>query len=71
MLYPNKNVKVILKNDHLWSFFNIVYTFLGSVFEPCYIQNHVITNRVIQRLKCMWSGVMNMEDDKVSEHFGV
>ena len=27
-----------MKNDHLWSFFNIIYTFLGFVFEPCYIQ---------------------------------
>ena len=25
---------------------------LGSIFDPCYIQNHVITNRVIKRLKC-------------------
>ena len=28
------------------SFFNIIYTFLGSIFEPCYIQNRVIMNRV-------------------------
>ena len=41
-----------MKNDHLWSFFNIIYTFLGSILEPCYIQNHVIMNRVIKRLKC-------------------
>ena len=33
-------------------FFNIIYTFLGSIFEPCYIQKHVITNRVIRRLWC-------------------
>ena len=26
-------------------FFNIIYTFLGSVFEQGYIQNCVITNR--------------------------
>ena len=37
----------------LWSFFNIIYTFLGSIFEPCYIRNCVITNRVIKRLKCI------------------
>ena len=24
-------------------FFNIIYTFLGSIFELCYIQNRVIT----------------------------
>ena len=48
-----KNVKIILKNDHLWSFFNIIYTFLGSTFEPCYIQNCVIMNHVIKRLKCI------------------
>ena len=41
-----------MKNDHLWSFFNIIYTFLGSIFEPCYIQNCVIMNHVIKRLKC-------------------
>ena len=23
-----KNVQIILKNDHKWSFFNIIYTFL-------------------------------------------
>ena len=40
------------KNDHLWSFFNIIYTFLGSIFEPCYFQNRVITNHVIKRLQC-------------------
>ena len=49
MLYPNKNVQIILKND----FFNIIYTFFGSIFEPCYIQNSVITNHVIKRLECM------------------
>ena len=37
-------------DDMIWSFFNIIYTFLGSIFEPCYIQNCVITNCVIQRL---------------------
>ena len=63
MLYPNKNVQIILKNDHLWSFFNIIYTFLGSIFEPCYIQNRVITNLVINRLKCT-SGI-NDDDDLV------
>ena len=36
----------------MWSFFNIIYSFLGSMFEPCYIQNRVITNHVIKRLKC-------------------
>ena len=42
-----------MKNDHLWSFFNIIYTVLVSIFEPCYIQNSVITNRVIKRLECI------------------
>ena len=41
------------KNDHLWSFFYIIYTFLGSTFEPCCIHNRVITNRVIKRLMCI------------------
>ena len=50
VLYPNKNVQIILKNDHLWSFFNINCTFLGFIFEPCYIQNCVIMNHVIKRL---------------------
>ena len=27
--------------------------FLGSIVEPCYIQNSVITNRVIKGLLCM------------------
>ena len=34
-------------------FFNLIYTFLGSIFEPFYIQNRVITNRVIKRLMCI------------------
>ena len=29
-------------------FYNIIYTFLGSIFEPCYIQNCVIKNHVIK-----------------------
>ena len=29
-----------------------VNAFLGSIVEPCYIQNSVITNRVIKRLMC-------------------
>ena len=33
-------------------FFNIIYTFLGSIFESCYIQNRVITNRVIEVVVC-------------------
>ena len=40
-----------------WPFiviFYINYTFLESVFEPCYIQNHVITNHVIKRLCCIY-----------------
>ena len=49
-LYRNKNVYIILKNDHLWSFFNIIYTFLGSIFEQCYIQNHVIMNCVYKEV---------------------
>ena len=52
MLYPNKNVQIILKNDHLWSFFNIICSFLGSIFEPCFIETRVIMNRVIKRLEC-------------------
>ena len=35
--------------------FSIIYTFLGSIFEPCYIQNRVITNHIIKRLKCIGS----------------
>ena len=52
-LHVNLNVYC---NIWLWSFFNIIYTFLGSIFEPFYIQNHVITNCVIKRLKCNYQG---------------
>ena len=41
------------KNDHLWSFFYIIYTFLGSIFELCCIQNRVIMKLVIKRLMCI------------------
>ena len=32
---------------------------LGSSTDPCYIQNRVITNRVIKRLRCR---IANSED---------
>ena len=35
-----------VSNDHL-----------GSTNDPCYIQNRVITNRVIKRLRCVVSTV--------------
>ena len=44
-----------------WSFFYIIYTFLGSIFEPCYIQNRVITNHVIKRLCCVWVSVSHFQ----------
>ena len=47
---------IILKNDHLWSFFNIIYKFLGSILESCYIQNCVIMNPVRKKLKCICFG---------------
>ena len=52
-----------MKNDHLWSFFNIIYSFLGSIVDPCYIQNRVIMNRVIKRLWCIYYHVY---DDQLS-----
>ena len=33
--------------------FNIIYTFLGAIFEPCCIQNRVITNCVIKGSWCI------------------
>ena len=48
-----KTYRVYSKNDHLWSFFYIIYTFLESIFKPCYIQNRVMTNSVIKRLMCI------------------
>ena len=38
---------------HKWSFFCVIYTFLGSIFKLYYIQNCVTTNSVIKRLWCM------------------
>ena len=35
------------------SFSYIIYTFWGSIYKPCYIQNRVITNSVIKRLWCI------------------
>ena len=46
-------------------FFNIIYTFLGSIFEPCYIQNRVITNHIIKRLWCILS-LMEIDHKKFS-----
>ena len=31
-----KNVEIILKNDHKWSFFNIIYTFLFGYYMVVY-----------------------------------
>ena len=47
---------------------------LRSIFEPCYIQNHVIRNHVIKRLMCIFqdtvypidlreSDLTNVDDD--------
>ena len=33
---------------------------LGSNTDPCYIQNHVITNRVIKRLRCIFTLKLKM-----------
>ena len=52
VLYPNKNIDYIEKWPW-WSFFYIIFTFLGSIIEPCCIQNCVITNSVIKRLMCI------------------
>lgn len=37
------------KSDHEWSFFCLIYTWLGACFKLCYIQSHSIINRVIKR----------------------
>lgn len=56
MLYPNKNVKIILKNDHN---FYVMYKFLGSVFELCCIQYCVVINSDEKRyVYIMWQVVM-------------
>ena len=34
--------------------FYIISTFLGFMFEPCYVENRVITNCVIKRLICIF-----------------
>ena len=48
-------------------FLNNLYIF-GSIVEPCYIQNSVITNRVIKRLVCIcisdFSNVISKQDVK-------
>ena len=41
-----------VKNDHL-----------GSNTDPCYIQNRVITNRVIKRLRCTFIFFLNVMQD--------
>lgn len=38
LLYPSKNLSIILKKDHICQFFYIIYTFLESIFEQCYAQ---------------------------------
>ena len=48
--------------------FNIIYTFLGSIFEPCYIQNRVIVNRVKKRLWCTHTYIF-MESKKNILHY--
>ena len=32
----------------------MIYTFLGSIFEPCCAQNNVTMNRVIKRFACFY-----------------
>ena len=33
--------------------YTLIYTFLGSIFKPCYIQNCVLMNSVIKRFTCI------------------
>ena len=53
VMYLEEAKKTKLKKYNFYPFFNIIYTFLGSIFEPCYIQNRVITNHVIKSLLCI------------------
>ena len=57
-----------MKNDHLWSFFNIIYTFFLSLLESCYIQNRVIMNRVIKRLKLAMSRKKSPWSERYQSH---
>ena len=41
----------------LWSIFYNIYTFMGSIFEPCYSQNCVITKHVIKGLMFIYSAI--------------
>ena len=51
-LYRLQRKITIYGHFSIWSFFYIIYTFLGSMFKPCCIQNRVITNSVIKSLWC-------------------
>ena len=45
--------KCIDNTKRWWPFFYIIYTLLGSIFKPCYIQNCVLTNSVIKGFLCI------------------
>ena len=58
VISKQKCVDYIEKMTIYGHFFNIICTFLGCIFKPCYNQtvlypNRVITNRVLKSLKCM------------------
>ena len=52
-----KNVQIILKNDHKWSFFSIIYTFFVWIKYSCLTILYMVyamdpNNSVIKRLWC-------------------
>ena len=47
-----------------------IFTFLGSIFKPCYIQNHFITESVLKKSVCSLHPFFNgRQDDNIESVF--
>ena len=49
--YPNRVIMRVKCIGYIGK--EVLNCYLGSNPDPCYIQNHVITNSVIKRFKCL------------------
>ena len=50
--YPNRVITRVKCIDYVEK--GILNSHLGFISDPCYIQNRVITNRVIKRFRCIF-----------------
>ena len=60
--YPNRVISIVKCIGYIGK--GILNSHLGSIPDPCYIQNHVITNCVIKRFRCICSFLIGLKTGK-------